>query len=257
MTRKAVFIDMDNTLIETQVIYKKAARDLTAMIQSCGDFDAADINRILNERQLKLIETMRFDAAMLPLSYEQTLRHFVPDATETEISFVHNIARNVYATEAAVKEGVEDAIRLLAQHYDLYLVTVGDMNVQRARVDVLPFKDVFTGIFIVEEKETETYIDVLSKTGAVAHETVMIGDSLRSDIIPAHAAGLCVIHIPAENFAVREAHGHDLPQGRTEVKESFGDAVMHLLEKLGIAAPGNDNVEAPQKTRKKPKSPGL
>jgi putative hydrolase of the HAD superfamily len=242
---KAVLIDLDNTLLETQALYTAAEADLALQIHALSGADPCDIADEIQQRKLTLFDRYGYDPAMLPRAYEESLIAFVPSATDDDILHAHRLGFRIFEEEARLKEGVEDAVRLLAERFILYIVTVGDDAVQRKRIDTLPFRDVFSGMFIVPDKDADTYRTVLRMCSQAAEETVMIGDSLKSDIIPAVEAGLSAIHIPGENWAGREMQGLEAPAERAVQCASLRDAVDYLL---------NLEVEPERTVRKAPLS---
>lgn len=225
---KAVLVDMDNTLIKTQVLFREGAELFGRFVCGMGPFELQDIIDHYEKHQMVLFPSYGYSAAIVPQAMEDTLRHFVPDATEDEIAYARSIGRRIYERQAEVKEGVEAAIAELSRHYPIYLVTVGDLSAQQARVDALPFKDIFAGIYIVEHKNAETYRAVLAENGIKPEEAVMIGDSIKSDIIPAVENGMSAIYIPADNWIAREMSGVTLPSDNVTTHVTFTDAV-HML----------------------------
>lgn len=212
---KAVFFDMDNTLIETQQLYAEAENNLADFLLSCGVHAAPQaINDYLMQRQLALFDTYAYGKEMLPQAYEQTLRHFVPDATAAERQHARDIAYGVYASEAKIKPHVHAALQsLAAAGFDLYLITVGDLDVQKNRVEALPFKNMFRQVFVVSDKNAAAYADALGRAGLRGEDAIMVGDSLKSDILPARQNGMQAIHVPADNWHGREMAGQSLPEG--------------------------------------------
>ena len=225
---KAVFVDMDNTLIETQALYEAAHEDLVAIIYGCGPFEAEDILQTVRARETELYDVYGYGRDMLPHAFEDTLRHYVPDAQPAEIGKVRDMAQKVYDSVAKVKDGAAEALLHLASRFTLYLVTVGDETVQQPRIDALPFKDIFAKTFIVAAKNVETYRRILAETGVKPEEATMNGDSLASDIHPAKNAGMAAVYIPAQNWHGREMAGQSVPDD-VPVKENILQAAEMLV----------------------------
>lgn len=210
---KAILIDLDNTLIETNQLYDDAIGSLAAYINGFVTADPIEIDQYLRQRLMEMIKTHGFSTYVLPKGFEETLLHYIDGATPQHVEEVRAMAEAVFVRTAAVRAGAEDALKALSVHFDLYLVTAGDLDVQRRRVESLPFKSLFVEVFIVLDKNSDVYRDVLEKIGCVPHETVMIGDSLRSDIIPSTEIGMRAIYIESENFKELEVHGKTFPRG--------------------------------------------
>lgn len=224
---KAVFVDMDNTLIETQALYEAAHDALVDFIDGYGTFEQGEILAAVRARETALYDVYGYGREMLPHAFEDTLRHYVPDAKPEDVKTVRDMAQKVYSSVAAVKDGAAEALLRLASRFTVYLVTVGDETVQQPRIDALPFKDLFAKTFIVAAKNTDTYKSILAETGTDPAAATMIGDSLVSDIKPAIDAGMTAVYVPAQNWAGREMQGASLPDN-VPVKQTILDAAYFI-----------------------------
>lgn len=94
--------------------------------------------------------------------------------------------------------GVEQTLKQLAGHYDLLLVTKGDLFDQESKLARSGLGELFLGVEIVSEKSVDTYRAIFSRRGIAPEEFVMVGNSLRSDIVPVVELGGQAVHIPYE-----------------------------------------------------------
>ncbi|HCS23521.1 MAG TPA: HAD hydrolase-like protein [Alphaproteobacteria bacterium] len=237
---KAVFFDMDNTLIETQQIYIDAENRFADFMLGCGVHDKPqDIIERLRARQIEIFDRFGYGKELLPQAYEDVLKEYVPDADAHETKRARNLAYDVYATEAKIKPGAPEALaKAAASGFDLYLITVGDPDVQNARVAALPFRHAFREVFVVEDKNVAVYAAALAKVGLKGEDAVMVGDSLKSDIIPARKNGMEAIHVAALNWHGREMAGQTLPDGASAA-QNITDAVDDIVARFG-KPPAND-----------------
>lgn len=103
-------------------------------------------------------------------------------------------------------EGVEEALDRLYADHDLILVTKGDLFDQESKLARSGLLPLFSAIEIVSEKDRETYARVLKRNGIDPARFVMVGNSVRSDILPVLAAGGRAIHVPYHlTWAIEEA----------------------------------------------------
>jgi putative hydrolase of the HAD superfamily len=93
-------------------------------------------------------------------------------------------------------EGVELALRGLSERYGLLLVTKGDLFDQESKLARSGLAGLFLGVEIVSEKNVSSYEGILKRRGIKADEFVMVGNSLRSDILPVLELGARAVHIP-------------------------------------------------------------
>lgn len=200
---KAIFLDMDDTLIVNQVLFDRARALLTGYLRAFGVLPD-EVMPVFNKIDKELFKVYGRTPERLSKSFEATLKHFVKDADDEMISIVREQAQTVFTTVADVKPGVAEAIEMLSKQFPLYIVTGGVKEVQEFRFASIPFMDKITGVVIVGEKVEQTYKDALKKWGLKADEVVMVGDSLSSDINPAVAAGLKAVWIETQN-SIHEA----------------------------------------------------
>lgn len=108
--------------------------------------------------------------------------------------------------------GVHEALAALAQRAPLLLVTKGDLFHQESKLAASGLGDFFSGVEIVSEKRAETYRRLYARHGVAPEATLMAGNSVRSDILPALEAGGHAALIPYPLvWAHEEAeppHGH-------------------------------------------------
>jgi putative hydrolase of the HAD superfamily len=84
----------------------------------------------------------------------------------------------------------------LSARHDLVLLTKGHVEEQKLKVERSGIKDFFREVVIVPEKDVATYHRVIDEVGVEPQHTWMVGNSPRSDINPALAAGLKAVYIP-------------------------------------------------------------
>lgn len=92
--------------------------------------------------------------------------------------------------------GVEHALAELSQDYKLVLITKGDLLHQEQKLAASGLGDLFVAVEILSEKDASTYARVFARHGTGPDEGAMVGNSMRSDILPALEAGAWAAHIP-------------------------------------------------------------
>ncbi|MBA3908422.1 MAG: HAD family hydrolase [Rhodobacter sp.] len=107
---------------------------------------------------------------------------------------------------AAGREMLEHPIELLPQaratvtalavEYRVVLITKGDLLDQERKLAQSGLGDLFDGVEIVSDKTPATYRTIFARHGTGADQAMMVGNSLKSDVIPALAAGAWGVHVP-------------------------------------------------------------
>ena len=95
--------------------------------------------------------------------------------------------------------GVAETVDRLASEHPLLLITKGDLFHQESKIARSGLAESFAEIEIVSEKDEETYRRVLDRHSIDAERFVMVGNSIKSDILPVLAIGGHAIHVPYES----------------------------------------------------------
>jgi len=245
---KAIFIDMDDTLTATHHLYEEAKAVFRGYVRHFGVLPD-DVKKAFNEIDKEHFKTYGYSRQRIPASFEAVLKHFVPDADAEMVETVRGFAEEIFSAVAPVKPGTPEAIELLVKHYPVYIVTAGDKGVQESRIQILPFKNSLAGAFIVDQKDKKTFVEILDRLGLNPEEAVMIGDSLKSDIIPPVAAGMQAVWI--EEFNSIHEVATEFPKAGGAYKfSSLLEAARHITGH-GTAAPAAKNT--PRKKISPPK----
>jgi len=123
-------------------------------------------------------------------------------------------------------------IEELAGHFTLVLVTKGDLLDQERKLAQSGLADLFDAVEIVSDKRPQTYIDVFARHGSGAETAMMVGNSLKSDVIPMIEAGGWGVYVPHEmTWALEHATA---PVGHPRYAElaNLGD-LPDLLARIG------------------------
>jgi putative hydrolase of the HAD superfamily len=232
---KAVFLDMDDTLIVNEILFEHARTLLFGYLRNFGILPE-ESQKVFADKDKELFKTYGRSPQRYPAVSEAVLKHFVPQADAEMVSIVRDLAGTVFTTIADVKPGVTEAIDMLGQGFPLYIVTAGDKDVQEFRLRHLPFRGKISDVFIVDHKDKSTYETVVKQLGLKPSEAIMIGDSLKSDIFPAVEAGLQAVWIETNNSKLHEGM-EGFPDKGAYKFSSLLEVARMLLQKGRLAAP--------------------
>ena len=108
-------------------------------------------------------------------------------------------------------DGVTDTLDALSGSYELLLITKGDLLHQESKIAQSGIASIFSGIEIVSNKTAVSYERVLQKRSVHAKEFLMVGNSVRSDVLPVLELGAQAVHIPYHvTWALEEHDSTDL-----------------------------------------------
>ncbi|MEJ7765400.1 MAG: HAD family hydrolase [Acidimicrobiales bacterium] len=192
----AVF-DGDDTLWLTELLYDEARQAARRIVAAAG---ADPVRWEAVERRLDVENVARFgfSAERFPTScveaYRAVASPLLP-AVEVEVRLA---AEAVFTAPAPLVPDARAVLEALAASHRLVLLTKGDADVQRQRLETSGLGDLFADVEIVLEKGHAHFSSLLSRFGASPSLSWSIGNSLRSDIEPALAAGLRAVWIDAD-----------------------------------------------------------
>lgn len=197
MTIKLICLDADDTLWHNMRHFNATEDALLDMLRPFADADVTRERLIACEtRNLPLYG---YGAKGFTLSMIETAVELAGESLSTSmVEAILAAGRTLLAHPVELFDGVEDTLRKLAEVGPLVLVTKGDLLHQESKLAASGLGDLFAGIEIVSDKTAETFRRLFARFGIEPDQAVMAGDSMRSDILPALAAGAWAAFIPQE-----------------------------------------------------------
>ncbi|MGH3423457.1 MAG: HAD family hydrolase, partial [Nocardioidaceae bacterium] len=202
--RQALIFDADDTLWENNVLYERVIDDFLDWVAH-PSLDRTQTRRILDETEAANTVAHGYGSQVFLRSLRDCfarLNERPVDAAEAEQ--IEALAVALVEHRIELLPGVADTLEVLGQRHDLYLLTKGDVEEQRRKVDASDLGHHFDEVRVVREKDVETYRAVVQEYALTPSYTWMIGNSPRSDILPARGAGLNAVYIPDPNPWVLE-----------------------------------------------------
>lgn len=222
MTIRAPFLalDADDTLWHNEPIYQGTQRRFRELLFSYHE--AAWVEERLNATEIRNLEHFGYGIKGFTLSMIETAIELSEgQVTAAQIQSIVDMGRDMVTHPIELLDGVAGAVEALAQTHRLMLLTKGDLLDQESKLARSGLGDHFSAIEVVSEKNVQTYRDVASRHGIAAEDFVMVGNSLKSDVIPVVALGAQAVHIPyrttwvherVPEVELRDVHFHVLTQ---------------------------------------------
>ncbi len=113
--------------------------------------------------------------------------------------------------------GVEETMLKLAPDFRILLITKGDLLDQERKVAQSGLGELFDGVEIVSEKTAAVYLEIFDRNSTAPEQTLMTGNSLKSDINPAIEAGGWAVYVP--HGLTWEIEAADPPLGHERFRE--------------------------------------
>ena len=100
--------------------------------------------------------------------------------------------------------GVEDTLKYLSDQFKLIMITKGDLFDQQRKIQESGLSKYFSSTEIVSEKDAKAYSNILAKHNILPTDIIMVGNSLKSDILPVTKIGGTGIFIPHQFTWIHE-----------------------------------------------------
>ncbi|MEM7711335.1 MAG: HAD family hydrolase, partial [Pseudomonadota bacterium] len=197
MSVTTIGFDADDTLWHNETFFALTQDRFADLLRDHADPDHL-MDRLLAAERRNLghygFGIKGFTLSMIETAIEVTDGR-VPAAT---IGAILAAGREMLRHPVDLLPHAESAVRALAPDYILVLITKGDLLDQERKLAESGLGDLFDGIEIVSDKTRTTYERAFSAHGDGADRALMVGNSMRSDVIPAIEAGAWGVFCPSE-----------------------------------------------------------
>ena len=232
MEPQHLIFDADDTLWENNIHFERAIEDFLDFLAH-STLTRQEVRAVLDEIELANFRVHGYGSAAftrnLRLCYERLSER---DISEDDLATVMAFGERILMQPMELIEGVEVTLTHLAGRHDLTLLTKGHPEEQQLKIDRSGLNDYFRYAEVVPEKVLATYLDLVKRLDLDPARTWMIGNSPKSDINPALAAGLNAVFIPHHaTWRLEEQEIDDgVGPGKLLVLECFSDLEKHFLD---------------------------
>ena len=186
-----IYFDADDTLWFTNVIYDRAYERFARWVGSICEVPYDEVLHMVKERDLqetrvKGFHRTCFGAAMVATSEEICRSSGVPFTADHAMT-AYRIADSVFDEVPGLHPAARSVLEEVSRDHEVNVITLGDRVVQSSKLYLTGLLSRFTAVEIVSSKDLAVYSRIHSTNPGVAH--VMVGNSPKSDILPALAAG--------------------------------------------------------------------
>ncbi|HYK48819.1 MAG TPA: HAD family hydrolase [Terriglobales bacterium] len=228
--KQTLLVDADDTLWENNIYFERAIASFISFLNH-HEYSPPQVREVLNQVERESIVTHGYGLHSFAHSLVQTFERLAvepitPALHETINGFAHTIAGH----PVEILAGVPETLQYLSERHHLIMVTKGAVAEQTGKVERSGLKEYFAAIEIVSEKDVSTYHTVVSKYGLLSDSTWMVGNSPKSDINPALAAGLNAVFVPHGSTWILEHEEVESaePPRRLLVVENFCELRTHF-----------------------------
>ena len=227
---QTLLIDADDTLWENNIYFERAIASFISFLNH-HEYSPEQVRGVLNDVERECIVSHGYGLHSFAHALTETFERLAveplsPALHETISGFAHTIAEH----PVEILPDVPETLEYLSARHHLILMTKGAVAEQSGKVERSGLKDYFSAVEIVAEKDAPMYHTVVSKYGLRIDSTWMIGNSPKSDINPALAAGLNAVFVPHGNTWILEHEevAPAQPPSRLLIVERFAQLREHF-----------------------------
>jgi len=192
---RVIGLDADDTLWHNESIFERVHERYRALLAQYHD--AATVDRQLFATEIRNLELYGYGVKGFTLSAIETAIELTSGKISAEeIRTLIELGREMLDHPVELLEGVAQTIPALATTHTLLLITKGDLRDQQRKLAKSGLASHFKAVEILSEKDVATYASVLNRHGIKASEFLMVGNSLKSDILPVLSLGGTGAYIP-------------------------------------------------------------
>ncbi|MGL3606017.1 HAD family hydrolase [Rhizobium sp. G187] len=223
--------DADDTLWQNEQYYKLTEQHYRSLLAEFAEGE--HISDRLLEAEKRNLAHYGFGIKGFTLSMIETALEITEGRVpSTVIGEILAIGRDLLSHPVECLPHARDALEALAGQYFLVLITKGDLFDQERKLAQSGLGDYFDAVEIVSDKTATTYRRIFGKHGDGPERSMMIGNSLKSDVVPAIAAGAWGVFVPHELTWVLEHVDKPVEAPRFREIADLG-AVADLVRSLG------------------------
>ncbi len=227
-----IAFDADDTLWHTEHLYASTQAEYKALLDGYLNTDALEERLYATEmRNLRYFGygVKGFTLSMIETAIELTEGR----VTGRDIQRLLEMAKSMLDAEVELLEHAESTVVALARTHPLMIITKGDLFDQETKVARSGLGQHFKHVEIVSDKTRDSYAALLKRHQLAPERFLMVGNSLRSDVLPVVALGGHAVHVPYHiTWAHEMVPEHERGAGRYHELANLGElpALVAQLE---------------------------
>lgn len=226
---KVIAFDADDTLWVNETYFRQAEQQFAKLLSNYETENKID--QELFKVEIQNLDMYGYGVKGFMLSMvECALKLSNYTLPQKTIEDILNIGKEMLEKPIDLLDGVEDTLKALQGKYKLIVATKGDLLDQERKLDKSGLLQYFHHIEVMSEKKVPDYQKLVKHLDIPVHELLMIGNSLKSDVLPLIEIGASAIHIPFHTtWAHEEVSQQDALNSEYKTLSSIQDILPLLL----------------------------
>lgn len=225
---KVIGFDADDTLWINETYFREAEHEIQRLL---SDYETPNkIDQELFKMEMKNLPLYGYGVKAFILSMvEVALELSNYSISNKTIEAILNIGKNMLGKPVELLDGVEEVLSVLSKKYRLILATKGDLLDQERKLEKSGLTKYFHHIEVLSDKKETNYSNLLNHLDIKPSEFLMIGNSLKSDILPLVNIKANAIHVPFHTTWAHEEVSKKETNGKTYKTVTGLKDVLNLL----------------------------
>ena len=197
MEIKVIGFDADDTLWENEKYYREAEQKFGEMMATY--MKPEETISLLYDMEMSTLDIYGYGIKSFILSMIETASQIMGDKINNEVNnAILDIGKNMLHKPVELLDDVEHILKSLKDKYRIILVTKGDLLDQQRKLDKSGIEHYFHHVEIMSNKHESDYKKLIQHLDIAPNQFLMIGNSLRSDILPVTKVGAQAIYVPSD-----------------------------------------------------------
>lgn len=217
-TINVIGFDADDTLWVNETYFREAEEGFTALLENYETKNKID--QELFKTEINNLELYGYGIKSFVLSMiESALDLSNHQVSQTTLSKILDLGKEMIARPVELLDDVEEVLKKLSGNYRLIVLTKGDLLDQERKLERSGLSEYFHHVEVLSDKKEHNYKNLLDHLGVDVNEFLMIGNSLKSDVLPIMNIGAQAVHVP---FHTTWAHEEVHPEEHTNDHLTIG-----------------------------------
>lgn len=195
MTLTTIGFDADDTLWQNETFFRLTQDRFTGLLRDFAEPD--HLHERLLAAEKRNIGRYGFGVKGFVLSMIETALEVTDQRVPaTVIGEILDAGRDMLAHPIELLPHAREAVETLASSHKVLLITKGDLLDQERKLAQSGLGDLFHAVEIVSDKTAPVYQGIFARHGCLAEQAMMVGNSLKSDVVPVITIGGWGVHVP-------------------------------------------------------------
>ncbi len=229
MNLKVIAFDADDTLFVNEPYFQETEQKFCALMSDYLSHQG--LSQELFKTEIGNLDLYGYGIKAYILSMIEAAMKISNNTISLEIiEKIIDYGKELLQRPIELLDGVEETLKALHGNYKLVVATKGDLKDQRRKLHDSGLGAYFHHIEVMSDKQEKDYSDLLHRLEIKPEEFFMIGNSLKSDVLPVLAIGSYAVHIPFHTTWEHEKISHKVEHPNFRTLEKISDILPILIK---------------------------